>query len=218
MAFSKKQDPPHSSVAKPASDTDMELVLNRHLSWIQSYVHQKMGNSLRSKAETGDIVQESLIQFLRYGPRIRLSNDNQLRALLCRIIENVIRDRYSWFTARRRNIAMERPLAPDTILNLDPPRRSHPKSPSQLAMKQEEEAWARLGLELLEPRKREVIILHHWEDLSFSQIGKFLGISKIGARKRYISALTLLVETVDALKSGRLESVLGQGGRHDPGP
>jgi RNA polymerase sigma factor (sigma-70 family) len=207
MAISKKHDPSLPPRSESDCDTDMELVLKRHLSWIQSCVHNKLGDFRRSKADTGDIVQESLIQFLRYGPRIKLSNDNQLRALLSRIIENVIRDRYAWFTARRRNIARERPLAPDTVLNLDPPQ-GKPKSPSQIVANQEEEAWTRLGMELLDPREREVIILHHWEDMSFMKIGKMLGMSKVGARKRYIRALTLLVETVEALQGGRLDSVL----------
>ena len=41
------------------------------------------------------------------------------------------------------------------------------------------------------------------------KIGKLLGISKVGARKRYVRAMTILVETVEALKSGRIDAVLG---------
>jgi len=185
----------------------MEKIVKRHLPWIQSHVHNKLGDFRRSKADTGDIVQEALIQFLKYGPRIRLSDDRHFRALLCRIIENVIHDKYAWFNARRRDIAKERPLPTDMVLNLELSTDGQ-ASPSQIVQKQEEEAWARLGLEVLKPGEHEVIVLYHWEDLSFEKIGKVVGISKVGARKRYIRAMTLLAETVDALKCGRFDTVL----------
>ena len=85
---------------------DLEKILKRHLPWIQSRVHQKLGNFHRSKADTGDIVQEAMLQFLKHGPRIKLSNDHQFRALLCKIIENVVCDQYAWFTAQRRETGM----------------------------------------------------------------------------------------------------------------
>lgn len=192
---------------RPSQAEEIEKVLKHHLSWIQSYVHNKLGDFRRSKADTGDIVQEATIQFLQYGPRIRLLNKRQFRSLLCRIIENVIRDKYDWFTACRRNIAIERPLPPDTILNLDPPKGKQ-DTPSQIMQRKDEEAWLRLGLELLAPEERKVIVLHHWEHLSFIKIGKILGISKVAARKRYLKALNLLIGTVESIKSGNLDSVL----------
>ena len=192
----------------PGNSEEIDRVIKHHLPWIQAFVHNKLGDFRRSKADTGDIVQEATIQFLQYGPRIQLLNEKQFRALLCRIVENVIRDKYDWFTACRRSVARERPLPPDTILKLDPPR-GRQATPSQIVQKQEEEAWLRLGLELLAPEERELIVLHHWEDLSFNKIGALLGISKDAARLRFIRALHLLIETVESLKSGRLDTVLG---------
>ena len=83
-------------------------------------------------------------------------------------------------------------------------------TPSQIVQQQEHEAWIRLGLELLKPKNREVIILHKWEDLSFAEIGDRLGISKSVARKKYLRSIELLIDTVKALQSGRLEAVVGE--------
>lgn len=188
---------------------DLEKILERHLPWIQSYVHRKLGDFWRSKADTGDIIQEAMVEFLKHGPRIRLQNDRQFRALLCRIVENVVCDKYAWFTARRRAIAKERPLPPDTILKFDPPRGSQ-DSPSQIVQRNEREGWLRLGLEVLDYRKREVIVLRNWENLSFAEIGERLDLSKSEARRKYLGAVNLLIETVNALQSGRLDSVLGE--------
>jgi RNA polymerase sigma-70 factor (ECF subfamily) len=192
-----------------AEPEDLEEILKRHLPWIQAYVHRKLGSMWRSKAETGDIVQEAMIQFLRHGPRVKLTNDRQFRALLCRIIENVVCDQYDWFTARRRAMAREQPLPGDTVLNLDPPM-GKVDTPSQIVQQQEKEAWIRLGLELMKPKEREVIILRKWEDLSFAEIGERLGVGKSVARRKYLRSIEILIETVKALQSGRLEAVIGE--------
>lgn len=189
-------------------DEDVAKVLERHLPWIQSFVHKKLGAFRRSKADTGDLVQEAIVQFLKHGPRIKLSNDNQFRALLCKIIENAVCDKYAWFTAQRRDMAKERPLPPDTLLNLDPPR-GRQETPSRIVQRQEQEAWARLGIELLNPDEREVIILRKWKELTFQDIGDHLGLSKEGARKRYFRALNNLIETVRNLQSGEIEAAIG---------
>lgn len=199
---------PHAD-ERYAMPEEVENLLKQHLPWIQSYVHHKLGDHWRAKADTGDIVQEAMIQFLRYGPRVKIDSEKQFRALLCRIIENVVCDQYDWFTAHRRSMARERPLPRDTVLNLDPPQ-GRVDTPSQIVQQQEDEAWLRLGLELLEPKNREVIILHKWEGRSFSQIAEKLGIAKSVARRRYLRSIDLLIETINELQAGRLEAVIGE--------
>jgi RNA polymerase sigma factor (sigma-70 family) len=209
MTDSGKSETPLGFERQAASDESLNEILKRHLPWIQSVASRKLSNFRRSKGETGDIVQEAIIQFIKYGPRIRLSNDEQLRALLYRIVENTIRDQYAWFTAQRRAMAKERPLPPDTMLNLDPPAVRQ-ETPSQVAQQHEDEAWMRLGLELLVPEDRKVILLHYWQDLSFQKIADDLGISKSGAYQKYLLAMCNLVEKIQALQSGRIDEALGQ--------
>lgn len=190
------------------SPEGLEEILERHLPWVQSHVRRRLGDFRRSKVDTGDIVQDAMVQFLRFGPRIRLANDRQFRNLLGRIVENVICDNYDWFSAQRRALARERPLPPDTVLILDPPVNSV-ESPSQIVSNHEEAAWIRLGLELLEPTLRQVIVLRRWEDLSFAEIADRMGTSKSTARRKYLQSVNRLIELVDALKTGRIDDALG---------
>jgi RNA polymerase sigma-70 factor (ECF subfamily) len=185
----------------------LESLLERHLPWIQSFVHKRLSDLLRRKAETGDIVQDAVVQFLRYGPRFHLSDERQFRGLLCRIVENVLRDKYDWFTAKRRSIAAERPLPADTVLNLDPPHGGV-ETPSQIVQQHEQEAWVRLGLELLEPESRQIIILREWEELSFTEVGRKIGTSRDTARRRYMEAIFQLMNKVRELRSGELDRAL----------
>ncbi|MFH2001718.1 MAG: sigma factor, partial [Planctomycetota bacterium] len=59
----------------------MNSLLERHLPWIRNHVRRRMGPMLRQKAETEDCVQDAMIQFLQYGPRVHLSSDREFRAL-----------------------------------------------------------------------------------------------------------------------------------------
>ncbi|MFH1999770.1 MAG: RNA polymerase sigma factor [Planctomycetota bacterium] len=209
MTHSENKENPSDLDRQNADDENLNDILRRHLPWLQSVASKKLGCFRRSKGDTGDIVQEAIVQFLKYGPRVQLSNDEQLRALLYRIVENTIKDQHAWFTAQRRAIAKERPLPPDTMLNLDPPA-GRQETPSQIVQQHEDEAWARLGLELLDADERKVIILHYWRDLSFHKIAEKLGISKSGAYQRYLHAMCNLVEKIQALQSGRIDEALGQ--------
>ena len=165
---------------------------------------------MRKRAETDDFVQDAMVQFLRYGPRIQIADDGHFRALLVRIVEHALCDRHDWFAAQRRAVAQEHPLPSDTVLTLDPPHNSV-KSPSAAAQHHEREAWIRLGMELLEPGDREVLVLRKWEDLSFAAIGEHLGISEDAARMRTNRAVSRLGEVVGTLRRGELAA----GGEQD---
>ena len=190
----------------------MEKLLERHLDWIERFAHRKLSPLLRAKTETGDIVQDALVQFLRHGPRFTISNDRQLRALLARIVENVLHDKYDWFTALRRTVAKERPLPPDTVLNLAPSEGTG-RTPSQIVHKNEQEAWVRLGLELLEPEDRRVLILRDWDGLTYIEIGEQLKVSEFAARRRYLRSLGLLAKTVKFLRAGQIDKALENEGK-----
>lgn len=185
----------------------LDALLDRHLSWIRSHVRLRLGPFLRQKDQSGDIVQDAMIQFLRYCPRIQISDDNRFRALMARIVENVLRDRNDWFKARRRAISMERPLPSDTVLNLDSPRKEG-ESPSQAAQQNEQEAWIRLALELLDPDDRTVIVLRDWDGLTFTAIGERIGTSYDTARMKYNRSFDKLTEKVWSLRNGNIEEAV----------
>ena len=185
----------------------LEALLERHLPWIKQHVRRRLGSGLRRKTESGDIVQDAVIQFLDYCPRIQVSDESLFRALMVRIVENVLRDKNDWFRAQRRAIARERPLPSDTILVLDPPAGGV-RSPSRAADRNEQEAWIRLGIELLGEKDREVIVRHDWGGESFVTIGRDLGSTPDAARMRYNRAVERLGATVGALRRGGLAEAL----------
>jgi RNA polymerase sigma-70 factor (ECF subfamily) len=182
----------------------LDSLIERHLTWIHKKVHHRLGSMLREKGDTCDYVQDAVVQFLQYGPRFTISNDERFRGLLLKIVENVLCNKYDWFTARRRAIARERPLPSDTILSLDPPQQQI-HTPSKSAEKHEQEAWVRLGMELVKPEDREVLILRQWDGLSFEEIGQRLDISTSAARVRHLRAVRRLAKEVEELRQGAMD-------------
>lgn len=189
----------------------LDALLERHLPAIRRQVERRLGPLLRRGAEPEDFVQEVLVEFLRVGPRIQVADDAHFRRLLARIAENVLRGQADWYRARRRDVARARPLPTETVLILDP-RRGGVATPSSAAHHMEEEAWVRLGLELLEPERRDLIVQRQWEQLSFGDMGAKLGITDVAARLRYARAVDALSEVVGALRRGEVERALAASG------
>jgi RNA polymerase sigma-70 factor, ECF subfamily len=186
----------------------LNRLLEKNLPFIRNYLRGRLGPLLRQKGESMDYVQDAMVEFLRYGPRFVLTGEATFRALMIRIIENVLRDRHDWFTARRRDLARERPLPVQSVLGLDPSLRKV-TAPSEAAQRQEEEGWIRLALELLRPQDREVIHLRIFDQADFKTIGAHFGIDKVAARARFLRALPRLARIVEDLRAGRLEKALG---------
>ncbi|HZN59596.1 MAG TPA: sigma-70 family RNA polymerase sigma factor [Planctomycetota bacterium] len=195
----------------------LDTLLRRELPWIEQRVRTRLGSALRARAETQDFVQQALLEFLRYGPRFLVADRAQLRALLARIAENVLRGAHDHFAARRRALHRERPLPSDSVLFLDG-AAARPQSPSQQLAAAEEEARVRLALELLDPADNEVLVLRDWGDLSHAEIGRRLDISEDAARMRYARAVSRLAVLVQAIAHGRLDQVLSlsQNGESTP--
>lgn len=185
----------------------LDALVQRNLQWIHDRVRMRLGHLLRSKGDTCDYVQDAIVQFLQYAPKFLMSDENQFRALLAKIVENALRKKHDWFTARRRAISRERPLPGDTVLCLDP-ALDKVRTPSQSAGRHEDEAWLRMGMEFLDPDDREVLVLRNWDNLSHKEIGRRLEISEEAARKRNKRAMLRLSKVVLSLRKRKIDSLL----------
>src|SRR5262245_50119449 len=180
--------------------------LDRHLEWIRSVVRRELGPELRAKVESGDLVQEALLDFLSHGPRIKPASGEQFRAIVARIVINAVRDRYAWFRAKRRDMTRERPLSRDSTVDLSKDSSALP--PDEVAAQAELEARIRLVIELMSPSDRQVLILREWEQKSFEEIAQELQISSDAVRMRYQRAIPRLREGLEALRSGDVDRLL----------
>lgn len=187
----------------------LDGLVARELPWLTGLVQRRLGALLRARHDTQDIVQEALLVTLRDGPRFVVDDRRHLRALLARIVENVIRREHEHLTAARRDGRRDAEL-PRSEVVVQLRTRSPFTRPSLAAEADEERAWMRLALELLDADDRDVIVMREYRDLSFAAIGAALGINEDAARMRLRRALSRLGKVLDQLRSGRLGELLGE--------
>lgn len=198
-----ENDPTRSLMERwnQGDESALEELLRQHGEWLRTHVRFRLGPAMRSRVESMDIVQDTLVEFLKSGPRFVVENGVQFRGLMGKVIENRIRDRRDWFSAQCR--AMAREERRGSVADLSGGGHSQSR-PDRKAAQNEWEALVRLAVMLLEPDDRDIVILRQWQDLQFDEIGKKLGIEPDAARMRFNRALPRLAARVDELRRGKV--------------
>ena len=152
-----------------------------------SLIRLRMGAKLRSRMESGDLLNATLLRAFRSFDSLEARNTPSLMAWLGRIAESEIRDQADRLNAQRRDAAME--VALDSgIAELAARVRSQT---SRLVLS---ESRARLerGIGQLPDEYREIVLLRHFEELGFKEIGTRLGKSPDACRMLLARAMTAL--------------------------
>jgi RNA polymerase sigma-70 factor (ECF subfamily) len=192
-------------------DHALTLLVERDLPWIRAHVHRRLGALLRRRDDTDDVVQLTMVQVLRDGPRFVVNSQREFRGLVARIVENVVCDEMDHYTARRRDVRREAaPCGSDAIADLRGIAAAA-TSPSRAAAANELRTLVRLALELLPGEARTLIVLREYQGHSFAQMGARLGMTEKTAQRRFARALHELVEGMDRLRRGRIADALNDG-------
>ncbi|MCC7398788.1 MAG: sigma-70 family RNA polymerase sigma factor [Planctomycetes bacterium] len=186
-------------------------IVRTEAGWIADLVHRRLGPLVRQRADTEDIVQHTLVEVLKAGPRFVVDDREQLRALLARMVENVLRWHARHGQQQKRDVRQEVPLAglptaSQTVLQLSPAATG--PGPATAANAAETRDWVRLALELLDPDDRDVIVFREYDGLSFAEIAPRLGLTEAHARVRFQRALPKLGAKLRQLQQGRLGEAL----------
>lgn len=189
----------------------LEALIAENLAWLHERVRKRLGPRLRRRADSQDLVQESLLGLLRDGPRFLVADRVQFRALMARRVENAILRSLAFHGAERRDVDRERQVpSSDSVLVLDPSVRVDAR-PSEQAAAAEMRAFVALALELLDLDDRRVIVEREYHGRSFPEIAGELGISEDAARMRFSRALPRLASKLLQLRRGRLDEAVAEG-------
>ncbi len=152
-----------------------------------SLIRLRMGAKLRSRMESGDLLNATLLRAFRSFDSLEARNTPSLMAWLGRIAESEIRDEADRLNAQRRDAAKEVPLD-SGVGELAAQLRSQT---SRLVLS---ESRARLerAIEQLREEYREIILLRRYEELGFKEIGARLGKSPDACRMLLARAMTAL--------------------------
>ena len=166
-------------------------------------VRFRMSKELRSKLESMDIVQDTLIHALRGLDDFTYKNEGDFVRWLSKIAENELRGSLRKLHADKRDIRKEIPLQEDASKSgddrarvLDPARYT---TPSVILSKKEELDKLEKAIDKLKPEYKEVIIWAKIDGLSYKEIGNRLGKSADAAGHLLLRAMVSLTDTFWAI-------------------
>lgn len=185
----------------------LDELLNRNLAYLHRYASGRLGEALRRKEETGDVIQDAVVEFMRYSPPFEIANEAQLRGLMRKIVDGVLAGHHRWFARLRRQLAREQPLSHGTSVVMQPLIAQDP-SPSAAIRGDEREAAVRIAITTLEPTDQRIVLMRTYEDQSFANIGAAVEMKPDSARIRFGRALAKISRKLLALQRGDVDQFL----------
>jgi RNA polymerase sigma-70 factor (ECF subfamily) len=177
--------------ARAGSADALDRLYQRVSGRLLAIVRLRMGRDLRSRMESQDILQATLIKSFERLDQFAGGDGATLMAWLARIAENEIRDQADFQHRQRRDIAASIPLDAAHELMATRVRSAF----SQVAIG-EDVARLEAALEKLDPDHREVIVLRKLEELSFKEIAGRMGRTEDACRMLLARAMVALTLTL----------------------
>jgi len=168
--------------------------------WI---VRLRMGRELRSKLDSMDLVQDTLIYALKDLGDFAYKSEGDFLRWLSGIAENRVRDNLDKLHAGRRDIRKERPLGSYRSTtgggSAQAPRLVATTTPSAILARSEEIERLERAIDELKSEHREVIILTRIEQLSYKEVSSRLGRSPEAVRKLLCRAMSALAQAYERI-------------------
>lgn len=152
-----------------------------------SLIRLRMGPKLRSRMESEDLLNATLLRAFRNFDSLEARNTPSLMAWLGRIAESEIRDQADRLNAQRRDAAKE--VALDTGMGELAARL---RSQTSRLVLSESRARLERAIAQLPDEYREIVLLRHYEELGFKEIGTRLDKSPDACRMLLARAMTAL--------------------------
>lgn len=187
------------SLAKEGDESALQRLCEVYAERVLRIVRLRMGQELRSKLESMDLVQDAFVSALRGLEDFTYQNEGDFLRWLAKIAENRIRDNLDKLHADKRNIRREIPLnitgqtSKDSFVGTVGP--ADLTTPSVIVSRREDMNKLEKAMDKLRPEYKEVIILAKMEGLSGHELAEKLG-KEPGATRALLSrALAALAES-----------------------
>ena len=191
-------------LAKEGDRAALEKLSQTYSERVQRIVRMRMGKELRSKLESMDIVQDTLICAIRGLDRFTYTDEGDFTRWLSHITENRLRDNLDRLHADKRDIRKEKPLNSDKgdgrQSRVQPIEPLYTATPSVEIEKKEQLDRLERAMDALKPEYKEVILLTKIEGLSYKEAADRLGKSPNALRMLLCRAMAALGETYEEQK------------------
>ncbi len=169
-----------------------EEMVSRHWDRIYGMVHQL----LRNQQDAEEVTQDAFIRAHRGLANFR--GDSSFSTWLYQIATNLARNRY-WYWWRRkrdRTVSFDQPVSDENETPLSEVFVGESESPGDVTVTQELVDRIASGMEKLNAKHREILILRNVKNLSYEEIASILGISVGTVKSRIARARDSLREII----------------------
>ena len=179
-------------------------ILLRYRSWLRLLARLQIDSRFQGKFDASDIVQQTLLEACRALRQFRGDTEAELRAWLRQILAHVLAHeirRYHGTQQRDvdREVSLDQALA-QSSQRLGDMLAAPGSSPSQQAVRNEQEILLADVLARLPEDYREVIILRNLEGLPHEEVARRLGRNVGAVRMLWVRALARLRQELQALE------------------
>lgn len=166
--------------AKQGDESALAAIIKRYHAYLIFIANEDLGNSLGGRFAPSDAVQDTFAGLREKLTKFRGVSEPELKAWLRSSLKNVIKNARR-DQGRQKRAANEVALYASCAIDSD--------TPSKRLRTEEERTRVAAGLTLLPDREREILRLRHESGLTFSEIGKAIGISSDAARMAWLRAV-----------------------------
>ena len=189
--MSPVEQPSQASIlsASKGDPAGIDAVLRAYLPQLQRFVHLQLGDALRAREETLDIVQSTVRELLEES-RFEWRGEVEFRAWLFQAALNKIREKGRWYAADKRAVARE-VRAAGSHESLGEVLRDL-ATPSRAAIANERLQRLEAAFMTLTPPQRDVLLLARVVGLPHAAIAAQLGKNEPAVRQLLVRAMAAL--------------------------
>ena len=184
------------TAARDGDKAALSRLIGRIEQQLRSYPDRQLGEDLRAKIRSSDILQESLIQVLQSIDQFEGTTESQFYGWVTRIIENTVRQQGRYFDASKRRL----PSSDSQRGMIARALSISPGTPSAEVLKVEELELLKRAIASLPDDYRRTIELSVLEGRELPAVAAELGRTEAATRmvlSRARAALVLAVERLD---------------------
>ena len=178
---------------------------DRYTQQVFKIVRARLGAKLRQRVQSGDIVQEAMLDSLKNLEKFEYASEGAFLKWLTAIVENRIRDQRDYHDADKRNIdneiSLENPRSGGSGDPLDIPDKNGLPTVSEGIILTEEMVMLEQALDHLPAETRELIIAVKLEGRTYQELADETGKTSDAVRmqaNRAMDALTTVFRDLEA--------------------
>jgi RNA polymerase sigma-70 factor (ECF subfamily) len=170
-------------------------LLEAYRSYLTVLARVQLGRHVQSKVDPSDVVQEAFLEAHRDFRQFQGQSGAELRAWLRRLLVRNLADQIRRYRTQRRDLRLEQQLAAELDRSSEALERglvAEDSSPSDRAARREEGLSLAGALERLPAHYRDILLLRHFQGLTFPEVARRLGKSVDSVKKMWLRSLAQL--------------------------